>query len=84
MQGSSQDETYPKQARNEMALGRCLVEGDPRVASSARRARRKTFGVSLAIELLLVGSLVVTPLLTGVAEPQLRQILPTQLTFSGA
>lgn len=67
----------------EVGLGRCLVEGDPGSASPARRSRRKAFGASLAIESLLLTVLVVTPLLTGVAQPQIRQLLPPQLTFFG-
>jgi protein TonB len=67
-----------------MALGRCLVEGDADATSPARRNRRKAFGLSLAIETSLVISLVAAPLLTSVAQPQLHQILPPQLTFFGA
>jgi len=67
-----------------LALGCCLVEGDPDTALRARRGRRKSFGVSLAIETLLLAVLVVAPLLTSVAQPQLHQILPPQLTFLGA
>ena len=67
-----------------MALGRCLVEGDPEATRRARRTRRKTFGVSLAIEFLLLLSLVAAPLLTSVAQPQLHTNLSPQLTFFGA
>jgi len=84
MHVTTQGKNDPEFARPEMALGRCLVDGDPVASSRARRTRRKTFGVSLAIEIFLLGSLVVTPLLTSVAQPQLRQILPPQLTFFGA
>jgi len=75
--------SVPGQARSQLWLGRCLVEGDPEATSNARRARRKTFGVSLAIEILLLGVLVAAPLLTSVAQPQLRQNLPPQLAFFG-
>jgi periplasmic protein TonB len=64
-------------------LGRCLVEGDPSATSPARRSRRKAFGASLAIESSLVALLVAAPLLTSVAQPQIRQLLPSQLTFVG-
>lgn len=60
---------HPENERAEMALGLCLVDGDPDVASSARRTRRNTFGVSLAIEILLLLLLVAAPLLTTVAQP---------------
>jgi protein TonB len=64
-----------------MVLGRCLVEGDPESTASARRRRRKTFGASLAIEVLLLALLVAIPLLTSVAQPQLRKELPPDITF---
>jgi periplasmic protein TonB len=83
MQGTKQGKNDPEYARSEMGLGRCLVEGDPEVTSRARRTRRKAFGVSLAIEMLVLGLLVAAPLLNSVAQPQLQQILPPQLTFFG-
>jgi protein TonB len=83
MQGTRKGKTDQEYTRSEMGLGRCLVEGDPEALSRARRTRRKTFGVSLAIEILLLGFLVAAPLLTSVAQPQLRRILPPQLTFFG-
>ena len=84
MPGITQRKSAPEHARCELALGRCLVEGDPETASRARRGRRKSFGVSLAIEIFLLAVLVVAPLLTSVAQPQLHQIPPPQLTFLGA
>jgi protein TonB len=75
--------TDPEQARSEMWLGRCLVEGDPEATSSAGRNRRKTFGASLAIEMLLLGLLVAAPLLSSVAQPQIRQNLSPPLAFFG-
>ncbi|HEX4643042.1 MAG TPA: TonB family protein [Candidatus Acidoferrales bacterium] len=64
-----------------MVLGRCLVEGDPESTASARSRRRKTFGASLAIEILLLALLVAIPLLTSVAQPRLRKDLPPDITF---
>ena len=64
-------------------LGRCLVEGDPETTLLARRARRKTFGVSLAIEISLLGLLVAAPLFTSTAQTQLQKIIPPQLAFFG-
>jgi len=84
MQGTTQGKKDPENTTSGMALGRCLVEGDPEAMSRAQRTRRKTFGVSLAIEILLLVFLVAAPLLTSVALPQLRRILPPQLTFFGA
>jgi TonB family protein len=71
------------QIRSEMWLGRCLVEGDSEATSSARRIRRKTFGASLAIEMLLLGLLVAAPLLSSVAQPQIHQNLAPPLAFFG-
>ena len=84
MPGITQRQTDPVHARSELALARCLVEGDPETASRARRARRKSFGVSLAIEIFLLAVLVVAPLLSSVAQPPHHRILPPQLTFLGA
>lgn len=83
MHGTTQGKNEPEYAKSGMVLGRCLVDGDPEATSRARRTRRKTFGVSLAIEILLLIVLVTAPLLTSVAQPQLHQILPPQLTFFG-
>jgi periplasmic protein TonB len=71
--------TGPEPTGPEMVFGRCLVEGDLDATARARRTRRKTFGVSLAIEILLLGSLVVVPLLTSVAQPGLSR--PTFIPF---
>ena len=84
MQAISNGNSNPEQGTHEMALGRCLVEGDSEATWRARRDRRKTFGLSLAIEFLLLFLLVATPLLTGVAQPRIHQMLPPQLTFLGA
>ena len=69
MQVRRHGKTGPEPTGPEMVLGRCLVEGDLEATSRARRTRRKTFGVSLAIEILLLGLLVAAPLLTSVAQP---------------
>lgn len=81
MREARNGKTDQVEARSEMWLGRCLVEGDPEATSRARRTRSKTFGVSLAIEILILGFLVAAPLLTSVAQPQFHQILPPQLAF---
>ena len=83
MQSTTQGVNEPDDSPSQMALGGCLVDGDPETRSRARRRRQKTFGVSLAIEILLLVVLVGAPLLSSVAQPQLRQLLPTQLTFLG-
>jgi protein TonB len=80
MQGSTQEKNGADRANSAMALGRCLVEGDPKTRSSAFRARGKTFGVSLVIETLLLGALLATPLLSS-ARIQFPMIHPPQLAF---
>ena len=62
MHGTTEGNNHPVNERSEMALGRCLVDGDPETASLARRTRRKTFGASLAIEVFLLVLLVATTL----------------------
>lgn len=71
----------PEIAKEEVVLARCLMEGDADTTASARSRRRKTFGASLGIELFLLGLLVAVPLLTTVAQPQLRRDLPEGITF---
>ena len=83
MQGTAQATNHPAPPMFEVALGQCLFEGDNETTSNARRARRKTFGASLAIEGLILGLLVAAPLLTKVAQPQLRRLLPPPLAFFG-
>lgn len=79
MQCTTQGKNEPEHTNSERGLGRCLVEGDPDATSRSRRMRRKTFGASLAIELLLLGLLVATPLLTSVAQPNFSR--PTIVPF---
>jgi TonB family protein len=79
MQGTTQGKKDPENTTSETALGRCLVEGDPEATSRARRTRRKTFGVSLAIEILILGLLVAAPLLTSIAQPSFSR--PTFVPF---
>jgi protein TonB len=82
MHDLAETNNHPENERAEMALGRCLVDGDLVAASRARRARRKSFVMSLGIEFLLLVSLVAAPLLSSGAQLQLHQILPPQITFS--
>ena len=79
MQGNKQGRNVPEYARSEIGLGCCLVEGDSEATSSARRARCKTFGVSLTIEIILLVLLVAAPLLTTVAQPSFSR--PTFFPF---
>jgi hypothetical protein len=81
MQKYAPGTTAPENEKQKTVLGRCLMEGDPEVTASARSRRRKTFGASLAIEILLLALLVAIPLLSSVAQPQLRKDLPPDITF---
>src|SRR5689334_11955924 len=83
MRSTSQGKNNAEYGGSEFALGRCLVDGDPEAASLARRTRRKSFGVSLTIEILLLVLLVAAPLFTSIAQPQLHQLLSPQLAFFG-
>lgn len=76
MHDSMQNQNEPSDARHEMALGRCLVEGDPEAVSRALRRGRKALGLSIVIEFVLLVLLLATPLFTSVAQPQLNQIPP--------
>jgi len=67
--------------KSEVMLGSCLVEGEISSASGARRTRREAFGISLAIEILILGLLVAAPLFNSIAQPNFRSILPTQVSF---
>jgi protein TonB len=71
--------TGPEPTGPKVILGQCLVDGDLEATVRARRTRRKTFGVSLAIEILLLGLLVAVPLLTSVAQPSFSR--PTFIPF---
>jgi protein TonB len=73
MQGKRKGKAEIEYTRSRVGLGRCLVEGDLEATSRARRTRRKTFGVSLAIEILLLALLVAAPLLTSIAQPSLSR-----------
>ena len=83
MQGTKQGKNEQEYIGKETVLGRCLVEGDSRATSLARRARRKTFGVSLAIEFSLLGLLVAAPLFTSTAKTPLQKNQPPPFAFFG-
>jgi protein TonB len=81
MRENSHGRIASENAKEETVLGRCLVEGDSETTASERRRRRKTFGVSLVLEFLLLGLLLAIPLFSSVARPQLRRDPPTDITF---
>ena len=81
MPDNTRSSSTPEIAKEEVVLARCLMEGDADTTARARSRRRKTFGASLGIELMLLGLLVAVPLLTTVAQPQIRRDLPEGITF---
>ena len=82
---SSSERKYPHSENSspESCLGRCLVDSTPDSALRGQLSRRKAFGASLAFESLAVVLLVASPIFTGVAQPQIHQLLPPGLTFFG-
>ncbi len=83
MQEHTCGSSAPEIEKEGTVLGRCLVEGDPETTSLARRSRRKTFGVSLLVEILLLGLLVASPLLTTVAQPNFSKSSIAPFVFRG-
>src|SRR5215469_5678622 len=55
------------------AFDRCLVDGDAASISRRRSSRRKALGLSVTVEGLLLALVVLAPLLTTVAQPQIRR-----------
>jgi TonB family protein len=78
-----QDKIEPQRPTTETALGRCLVDGDGVTNVRDRRRRREAFGISFAIETMLLALLIVAPLMTSVAQPQLHRIFPPMPVVMG-
>ena len=55
------------------SFDRCLVDGDTAAVSRSRTSRRKALGLSVVIESLLLAAVILAPLLTTVAQPQLHR-----------
>jgi protein TonB len=81
MSCSKRENARQDHEKSGVVLSSSLVDGDISSASSARRTRREAFGISFAVEVLILGMLVAAPLFTSIAQPHLRSTLPTQLTF---
>src|SRR5882762_7415780 len=79
MQGKSE----PEHATTETALGRCLVDGDAVTRVRDRRRRREALGISFAIESVVLALLIMAPLMTSVAEPQLNRVTPAMPVVMG-
>jgi protein TonB len=81
MNSSKQETPQSNLGRSDIVLGNCLVDDNPSAVTTARRCRREAFGISLTIEILILGLVVAAPLFSSVARPQSRPLLPAQLTF---
>src|SRR6267378_494892 len=79
MQGKSE----PEHATTETALSRCLVDGDAATRVRDRRRRRGALGISFVIESVVLALLIVAPLMTSVAQPQLNLIFPPMPVVMG-
>lgn len=75
--------TEPEQATPETVLGRCLVDGDAATKTRNRHRRGGALGISIAIESAVLAMLIVAPLMTSVAQPQLRRLLPPLPIITG-
>ncbi|HEY2647246.1 MAG TPA: energy transducer TonB [Candidatus Acidoferrales bacterium] len=83
MQSTTPGKNHQDCAGKETILGRCLVDGDSQATFLARRTRGKTFGVSLVIEISLLGLLVAAPLFNSTAKTPLQKNLQPQFAYFG-
>ena len=83
MQGNSDRRLEPEHETAETALSRCLVDGDAATKVRDRRRRREAFGISFIVEFVVLALLVVVPLMTSIAQPQLSHVLPPMLIVRG-
>jgi periplasmic protein TonB len=74
MKDANQEQPVPARENTETPLGRCLVDDDMTATSGGHLTRRKAFGLSFGIEAAAVALLIVAPLLTSVAQPQLSHL----------
>ena len=79
-----QDKTDPSIVCIDTALGCCLVDGDAATNLRDRRRRGKALGISFAIEVVVLALLVIAPLMTSVAQPQLGGTESVRFVFGGS
>jgi TonB family protein len=79
MRDTNQGKIEPQCANTVTPLGRCLVDGDAAATSGGLRSRQKAFGLSLVVEGTALTLLIVAPLLTSVAQPQLKRVVPPMI-----
>jgi protein TonB len=75
MKGPNDQRIEPGYETEETALSRCLVDGDAAAKARERRRRREALGISFIIESIVVATLIVAPLMTSIAQPQLSHII---------
>lgn len=63
----------------ETTLSRCLVDGDVATKLRDRWRRREALGISFIIESVVLVALILAPLMTGIAQPQLSRLIPPTL-----
>jgi periplasmic protein TonB len=76
MQKKTNETPESAQETTQSALGRCLVDGDAATKSRDRRRRGEALGISFAIEFAVLAVLILVPLMTSVAQPQLSRLVP--------
>ncbi len=73
MQGPRVRDAAKESEIAQASFGRCLVDGDPDASARARRSRRKALSVSIVIEAGLLTLVILSPLMTTVAQPHFRR-----------
>jgi TonB family protein len=76
MENKRKRRTEPEHATPETALDRCLVDGDAATKARDCRRRGEALGISFAIESAVLALLIVVPLMTSIAHPQLGHLIP--------
>src|SRR5215471_7170432 len=54
----------------------CLVDGDESARRTARGSRRRALAASIAVQLVLLASVVIVPLFAHIADPGYKQKAP--------
>ena len=78
-----QRKTGSEKATIQTALGRCLVDGDAATKVRDRLRRREALGISFVIESAVLALLIVSPLMTSVAQPHFSTISYVPFAFGG-
>jgi len=84
MQDQARQSTEAELADSDTVLERCLIDGDASTKTRDLFRRGEALGISLFIETAALALLVVTPLLTGVAQPHINSTLNMPVAFGGS